>query len=159
MDNLDQVDNIQCNIHKPYLSYLPCLCRNHALLRFRGSAQWPEGLLRSEGTVLANASSFVKKNHISAPSVANISSLINVDLMDNLDQVDNQQCNIYEPYLTSLPCLYRNHALLKTAHLTYLALSIPYPITLSLILTAQSSFPWECSLAGGPFEERRYCFS
>ena len=38
--------------------------------------------------------------------------------MNNLDQVDNQQCNIYEPYLSSLPCLYRNHALLKTAHLT-----------------------------------------
>ena len=50
--------------------------------------------------------------------------------MDNLDQVDNQQCNIYEPYLTSLPCLYGNHALLKTAHLTYLALSIPYSMTL-----------------------------
>ena len=58
------------------------------------------------------------------------SSLINVDFMNNLDQVDNQQCNIYEPYLSSLPCLYRNHALLKTAHLTYLALSIPYSMTL-----------------------------
>ena len=39
---------------------------------------------------------------MSAPSVANIFSLINVDLMDNLDQVDNQQCTIYTvtmPYL------------------------------------------------------------
>ena len=45
--------------------------------------------MRSEGIVLANASSFVKRNHISAPSVANIFSLINVDLIDNLDQVDN----------------------------------------------------------------------
>ena len=78
---------------------------------------------------------------------------MNFDLMDNLDQVDNQQCTIYEPYLSSLPCLYRNHALLKTAHLTYLALSIPYPMTLSLILAAWSSFPGECSVDGGPFEE------
>ena len=38
-------------------------------------------------------------------------------------------------------------------------LSVPYPMTLSLILAAWSSFPKECSVAGGPFEERRYCFS
>ena len=35
-------------------------------LRFRGSAQWPEGPLRSEGIVLANASSFVKRTLINA---------------------------------------------------------------------------------------------
>ena len=35
-------------------------------LRFRGSAQWPEGPLRSEVIVLANASSFVKRTLISA---------------------------------------------------------------------------------------------
>ena len=35
-------------------------------LRFRGSAQWPEGPLRSEVIVLANASSFVKRTLINA---------------------------------------------------------------------------------------------
>ena len=69
--------------------------------------------------------------------------------MDWINGIVIMEVYIYPPF----------HALLKTAHLTYLALSIPYPMTISLILATWSSFPGECSVAGGPFEERRYCFS
>ena len=58
------------------------------------------------------------------------------------------------PYIKPYP--YPNHPKL---YLSYLVLSIQYQITLSIILAAWSSFPGECSVAGGPFEERRYCFS
>ena len=79
-------------------------------LRFRGSAQWPEGPLRSEGIVLANASSFVKRTLINA--ICCLDGQLDLDGHLDLDgQVDlvpafslDVQIDLDEPFHQLLVC-------------------------------------------------------
>ena len=73
-------------------------------LRFRGSAQWPEGPLRSEVIVLAKASSFVKRTLISAicclDSQLDLDGQLDIVLAFSLDV----QLDLDEPFHLVLVC-------------------------------------------------------